>query len=333
MPTLIDSFLATVKQNGFVKSNRFVAFIRPNKYVAEKLGYFGGAAMDITSRLALTCFSASIQAPTLMTNEFNITSPQRLIPYASNSNNASGMSMEFYCLGDFFEKEVFHLWQRNIVDPTTRSVAYYDDYAKGTEIDIVILPNFVRDLEELVNYMGGGADDLPPLPGYTFTEVYPLTYTYNGGSVNYSASTAPATVKVDFMFREMHPFNWTFPPLVEMPSVDSFTPFTDKDTLSKVYTPPGAWQTLYNAEAAKAEYENAQREFTQYQKSLTKIEYEKQKIAQQYNQSSNIPRGVDGNLLNPKVDGLPAENPNDRIRQSLFGVLSFVQQAQGFGII
>lgn len=334
MPPIIDSFLSAIKNHGFVKSNRFMAFIHPNQYVSTRLGYTSPLS-NITSRLALTCFSAAVQTPTFMTHDFNVTNPQRLIPYAMNTNNASGMGMEFYCLGDYFEKEFFHRWQRIIVDPMSREVAYYDDYTKGSKIDIVLLPNIVRDFETLADYMATSTDPKEfRLPGYTFTEVYPYMYSYNGGNVNYAPNTSSANVKVDFMFRDMHPFGWApDAPPNEIANVGAFKPFTDKDTLKKVYTPDGAWKKLYNAEAAKAEWQQSQRDFTEYQRKLNTIDYEKKIVLEGYNQSRNIQRGVDGKLLNPKVDGLPAENPNDRIRSALFGALSFVQQAQGFGII
>jgi hypothetical protein len=312
MPPLIDTFLANIKQNGFVKSNRFVAMIRPNNFVANALGYSSG--LEIANRLAVTCYSASIQAPTLFTHEFGVTNPARLIPYGWNSNNASGMSMEFYLLGDYFEKEIFHQWMRTIVNPETRNVAYYDDFAKGTEIDIVLLPNFVRDFEELLEFVSNNNTDrtTSQFPGYTFTEVYPYMYTFNTGSVNYSPVNVPTSVRVDFMFREMHPFNW-------------------KPSSMGTIIQPNDYNA-FRAEVVNSNLVSARAEFQQYVKSLNKISYEKQKIAEQYNQSRNIPRGVDGELLNPKVDGLPAENPYDRIRRSLFGALSFVQQGRGFGI-
>jgi hypothetical protein len=326
VPPLIDTFLANIRDKGFVKSNRFVSFIRTNPYVTQALGYSN--SFDISTRLAVTCYSANVQSPTFLTHEFGVTSPNRLIPYAINSNNASGISMEFYCLGDYFEKEFFTNWMRTIVYPVTRQVAYYDDFAKGTEIDVVLLPNFVADFEGVMDYIENSDKKINEgsLPGFTFTEVYPFMYTFNGGSVNYQANTTPASVKIDFMFREMHPFMWKPPTPGTIAKPNNYSRFTDEEALQRVSNFNG------KAETVKAKYEDSKKEFQQYLKKLNKIQYEKQKIAKEYDQKRNIPRGVDGKLLNPQVDGLPAENPNDRIRQSLFGALSFVQQGRGFGI-
>lgn len=313
MASLIDTFLANIKQKGFVKSNRFVAFIRPNRWVTQKLGY--ASSFDISTRLAITCYSSAISTPTFLTHEFGVTNPQRVIPYGWNANNSSGISLEFYCLGDYFEKEVFYNWMRTICDPQTREIAYYDDFTKGTEIDIVLLPNFEASFEGVMEYIQN-TDQVTALPGYTFTEVYPYMYNFNGGNVNYSSVTAPASVKVDFMFREMHPFSWK----------------PDTSVFGELKPVSAGEYSSFKKDVVNKTLEDSQRDFAEYKKRLNKIEKEREKIAKEYDQRRNVPRGVDGKLLNPKVDGLPAENPNDRISSSLFGALSFVQQGRGFGI-
>lgn len=319
----IDTFLSQIRDKGFVKQNRFVAFIRPNQYVASRYLGYGGQSLAISQRLAVTCFSATIPTPSVMTTEFGITIPSRLVPYALNTNNQSGASFEFYCLGDMFEKELFPRWIEGIINPKTREPDYYDNYTKGSEIDLVIVPNIVKTFDEIVDFVSTASRRRArELSGFTFTEVYPYIYSYNNGSMNYSASTSPTTVKVDFMYREIIPFN----------RPDDSGPSDPRTNLPVVEI--GDTQTsLFQREIQEFSLDDAYREYGQAQKRNLSAQYEKKRVAELYNQTSNVPRGVDGKLLNPKVDGLPAENPNDRIRSALFGALSFVDQARGFGII
>lgn len=318
----IDTFIAQIRDKGFVKSNRFVAFIRPNNHVTSRyLGYEGGQSISaVTQRLAMTCYSASIQSPSFFTHEFGVTLPNRLVPYALNTNNGSGASFEFYCLGDMFEKEVFHKWMRNIVDPYTREVDYYNDYAKNTEIDLLIVPNYVETLDELIEFVSiGSAGGRTPFSGFTFTEVYPYNYTYSDGSLNWSPSTSPATVKVDFMFREIIPFG-SYPKA----RIDI------GDTQQSL-----SWDqsNAFTIEKANQRIKEQEKSLNEIGKRQLKNQKEKERIAREYNQSRNLTRGVDGKLLNPKVDGLPPEKYGSTLDDILRRGLSFVEQARGFGII
>lgn len=309
----IDTFLAEIKDKGFVKSNRFVAFIRPNSYVSSQYLGFGGRTLGISQRLAVTCFSASIPSPSMMTSEFGISYPSRLVPYAKSSNNQSGASFEFYCLGDMFEKELFPKWIEGIVNPETKEVDFYENYTLGSEIDLILVPNIVQSYDEVVEFVSSASSRRnKSMSGFTFTEVYPYMYAYNNNSVNYQSTTTPATVKVDFMFRDIVPFG-------KLPNSTRIE-IDDVDT------------SLFRKEIKEYSIAQAQRDFHESQQRELTSRYEKERVAEVYNQSRNVPRGVDGKLLNPKVDGLPEENPDDRIRRALFGALAFVQQGRGFGI-
>lgn len=308
----IDTFLSEIRDKGLVKSNRFVAFIRPNGYVASRYLGYNGSSLAISQRLAVTCFSASIPSPSLLTHDANISYPTRLVPYAKSSNNQSGATFEFYCLGDMFEKEIFPKWIGGIINPETKEADFYDNYTTGSEIDLILVPNIVQSYDEIVEFISTTSSRGGKMSGFTFTEVYPYTYAYNNNAVNYQATTAPATVKVDFMFRDILPFG-------RLPAGRSLE-IGNSDT------------SLFRKEIKEYSLAQAQRDFNESQRRELTSRYEKEKVAEAYNQSRNIPRGVDGKLLNPKVDGLPEENPDDRIRSALFGALSFLQQGKGFGI-
>jgi len=192
----VDSFIANMRDKGFAKANRYLVLIQPNPYVASQIGI---PANSITQRLAMTCASVSQPSKSFTTHEMSVTQPVRLIPYGINTNNSSGVSVEFYVLGDMFEKNMFQMWQNIIIDPTTKQQSYYDDYAKGSSIIIAQMPNIVSSFEGGLKAMV----ELEQIAGIKLSEIYPYNFTVNGGSQNYASATEPLKVKVDFMFREI----------------------------------------------------------------------------------------------------------------------------------
>jgi hypothetical protein len=130
----------------------------------------------------------------------SVTQPVRLIPYGINTNNTAGVSIEFYVLGDMFEKNLFQLWQNIIIDPITKQQSYYNDYAKGSSIIIAQIPNIVSSFEGSLKAIV----ELEQIAGIKLSEIYPYNFTVNGGSQNYASANEPLKVKVDFMFREIN---------------------------------------------------------------------------------------------------------------------------------
>jgi hypothetical protein len=203
MANFIDSIYANMRQSGYAKPNRWVALIKPNSYVSRNYLRFGGKGYagltTIQSRLLTTCFNATLPQKAFYTHDFGVTSPERKIPYGINSFNDAGASFEFYCLGDYFEKELFQQWMGGIVSEETRLADFYDSYTKQSEIDIIMLPSTIKSIEEVFALINNPTFSIP---GIKLTEVYPYNLTINGGSLNYDQSQKPTTVKVDFMFRE-----------------------------------------------------------------------------------------------------------------------------------
>lgn len=191
----VDNFMSLLRNKGVVRSNRFLALINVNQYVASKIGY---SSDTIKRRLLSTCFNTGQPTKGFLTHESAITSPVRLIPYAINSNNSSGVSMEFYVLADMFELEFFKMWQSLIVDPVTKEQAYYDDYAKGSSITIIQVPYNVYSLDTA---LVGERSQM--VTGIELTETYPLNFTINNGTLDYAQGSEPMKVRVDFGFREI----------------------------------------------------------------------------------------------------------------------------------
>ena len=199
MGNITDMIATMYRLKGFARPNRFLAFIIPNTYVLST--YLGGIQSNLLmNRLAMTCTNASLPARTFDTHEIKITSPARIVPYLLNTNNSSGAAFDFYCLGDFFEKTIFENWQRGIIDPKTKEVDYYDNYAKGSSIYVVQFPSDIGNFEDVANGIGNYSTKLT---GVQLTEVYPRTVTINDGSVSSAPTLDPLKMKVEFMYRDI----------------------------------------------------------------------------------------------------------------------------------
>jgi hypothetical protein len=328
----VDGFMANMRDKGFARANRYLVLIQPNPTVAASLGY---SSEEIKQRLSMTNLAVTLPQKSFLTHEVNITQPTQYVPYGINSNNSAGVSFEFYVLGDMFEKNVFEMWQNLIIDPVTKQQSYYNDFAKGSSIIIVELPNIVPSFEAALESIT--SQDL--VSGIRLTEIYPYNFTVNGGAQSYASSTEPLKVKVDFMYREIGRIN---EPKIRgidsaMRIVDengNFTRQTVRETaesiLSRAELLRNINQTYSRSDVVQATLQDAQNDFKESQKRESKTSLEKAYSRQKYNQSQNVPRGVDGRLINPKVDGLPNTNPNDEISQLLTKGLAFISQGQGF---
>lgn len=195
-----------MRVNGFARPNRWIAFIRPNDYVIKN--YFGskyGGYSEIADRLAMSCYGVSVPNRTILTHEQKLTYPVRHIPYGLDTNNSSGVSFDFYCRGDYFEKEVFEQWINGIISPQTRLVDFYDDYTMGSYVFIVNFPTSIGTLEETNEFVPTTTSPKKPnmVSVIALTGLYPKQITINDGALNYSPSQEPMKIKVDFMYRKV----------------------------------------------------------------------------------------------------------------------------------
>lgn len=250
MPSFVEYMFTNMRKKGFSAQNRFLAIIEPNAYVSSKLGY---TSSEIKRRLLTTCCSVSQPSKGFLTHEMSISQPTRLIPYAINTNNSSGMSLNFYVLGDMFESNIFRMWQDLIVDPKTKEQSYYDDYAKGSSIIIAQLPKSVYTFEQANLGM-----NLDLISGLKFTEIYPYNITLNNGSQDYANSAEPLQMKVDFMFREIKEIT------------EKRAKREEVDTLKLVDS-----NGRFVAETVEGNLDDSRKEFQEYQRRLSEKDYEK----------------------------------------------------------
>lgn len=306
-----------------MRPNRFIMMLDVPFNISNLLGY---GTIEIRERLALTVSSISLPAKSFMTHDMAISTPNRLIPYGLNTNNSSGASFEFHVLADMFEKNLFEKWQNLIVNPTTKESGFYNSYAKDSSISIVQLPNWAQDTETAIRILG---EDIGTHT-IKLTEVYPYNIQLNNGSQNYGQSTDSLKMKVDFMYREIRRGNEAKPIRPGVPALDNNGNFV-------ATIPDGAGLEIVDDNGnfvrdglVSTTIEDTRRDWEELQRREAQSMLEKIEARKKYDQSRNVPRGVDGRLINPQTDGLPARNPNDEIREILNQGLAFISQGQGF---
>ena len=230
VPSFNDYQYTMGKEFGFAKANRYLVMILPNTNVQNYVGMQIGRDLI---RLATNVKSVNLNEQTWFTTEqvdLNA-GPTRLFPYKKNTNNASGMRIQFNVGADMYEKELFETWMRFIQDPFTRQCRYYDDYANKSEAIVILLPNNIPNFETAVNAV---FSDPAQIIGYRFTEVYPYAMNLNGGTLNYQQANEPLFIDVALMYKDMVPLTLKKPATPEAikPVTESGFPVID-DSWSK----------------------------------------------------------------------------------------------------
>lgn len=202
-PSFNQQAEAVGRMNGYAKANRWLVMIMPNSRVSRHTQM--RRHVDIP-RLATTCKSVTLADQSWFTTEqADINAgATRIFPYKRNSNNSSGLRLQFNIGADMFEKEFFDSWMRYIQDPVTKGFRYYDDYAEGCEIYVIALPNQVSNFYEAFSAV---FSEPAKITGYRFTEVYPYIVSINGNTLNYQTANEPLYLDVAMMFHDITPLD------------------------------------------------------------------------------------------------------------------------------
>lgn len=307
--------------NGYAKANRWLALIMPNSRVSNHTQM--RRYVDIP-RLATTCKSITMTDQSWYTTEqADINAgATRIFPYKRNSNNSSGIRLQFNLSADMFEKEFFDSWMRYIQDPITKGFRYYDDYALGSEIYLLALPSQVSNFYEAFSVL---FSDPSKITGYRFTEVYPYVVGINGNTLNYQTANEPMFLDVAMMFHDITPLD-----RIEVPQT-SFLKQTDDRGFPYI---DRNWASEYLQDALKT-YEVAFNGHVigtnkaRMQYSLDRLSRVRETEIQRQNREAYAMQIRQPNITLPRaVDGLvqyPAPNSG-----ALDLGLSIISQVQGF---
>ena len=299
-PSFQDTVYGRARETGWAAGNRWLTMVFPNQQVRDALGM---RFVPDVARLATTCKSINLNEQTWYSTEQNYINagPTRVFPYKRNTNNASGIKVQFNVGTDMFEKEFFEGWLRYIQDPYTRAWKFYDDYAKDSFIYLLLLPNHVQNFAMAMEAMKQGQ-----IVGYKFTDVYPFSMNVNGGNLNYNNVTEPLFSDIGFMYHDMIPLQeQTIRSSRIIPTVtDTGYPVIERDRFKDILTASqaGIDKAVNGFALGTIAERGAFNALRQQQRSVLES-YVKQ--LEEY-QVTDLPRGVDGRVVyaTPRQGGL-----------------------------
>jgi hypothetical protein len=290
-PSFQDTVYGRARETGWAAGNRWLTMVFPNQQVRDALGM---RFVPDVARLATTCKSINLNEQTWYSTEQNYINagPTRVFPYKRNTNNASGIKVQFNVGTDMFEKEFFEGWLRYIQDPYTRAWKFYDDYAKDSFIYLLLLPNHVQNFAMAMEAMKQGQ-----IVGYKFTDVYPFSMNVNGGNLNYNNVTEPLFSDIGFMYHDMIPLQeQTIRSSRIIPTVtDTGYPVIERDRFKDILTASqaGIDKAVNGFALGTIAERGAFNALRQQQRSVLET-YVKQ--LEEY-QVTDLPRGVDGRVV------------------------------------
>jgi hypothetical protein len=301
-PSFNDQQIQQGRQVGWMKANRYLVLIFPNKNVQDGIKM---RLVQDTARLATTCKSINMNEQTWYTTEQQdiIAGSSRIFPYRRNTNNTNGVRLQFNCGTDMFEKEFFENWLRYMQNPVTKRWRFYDDYAKGSEMYLLLLPDHVANFNQAAGALFSGATSR--ITGYRFTEVYPYSINMNGGALHYQTANEPLYMDIGLMYHDMVQLREQPLPMPEAirPVTNTGFPVID-----------GAWadQILRDSEQGlsravdghNVNAEKAQQAFGRERQTQARLNERDRSVLESYAvqlQEANldVPRAVDGLVVQP----------------------------------
>jgi hypothetical protein len=300
-PSWTDYMISQMRQVGFASQNRYLVLIFPNQKIRDNLGL--SLTQDVT-RLAVMCKSVSIDARAWFTAEEKTLSagPDRIMPYKRNTANSAGFKLTFHCGADMYEKELFDAWYEQIQNPKTREFSFYDDYAMGSQVYLLLLPNKIQNFEQALAAMQTGR-----VSGYRLTETYP--YSIGIPSLASGGATEPLSVDIGMMFRDVLPIDEVVTPNRVVPAVyDTGFPAFPENKNAEIYAQAATnLQKAYQGHAvgmkeAKELYKaRSESEKSIYRQFVDDLWSQDRKIRAQ-----NLPRAIDGRAVyeTPRLGGL-----------------------------
>lgn len=196
---LVDAFIAQHKKLGFLRSNRFAIILRPNEKVFRQMK---GSTLDhrtMNIRLSQFCRGVVMPERGISTSSRDVAGPTRKVGYRRNYGDS--LSMTFNLAADAAELIMFQKWQDMVVNPISHRIGYYENYAMGCKMLVLMLPNYVRDYDQVID-----AASMNKLPGVMFDEIYPIGVSINDGNLDMdSAPNENARLKITFSYRNIFP--------------------------------------------------------------------------------------------------------------------------------
>ena len=124
---MIDKFIAEVRTRGLARTNRYEVQI-------PFPGGAWGTDIEVGQLTSLLCESVSIPGLNIATQPHLTYGESREMPY---NRNFEPVQMTFYVDAGMQVKTAFDRWLATIIHPQTRTVNYYENYAKDILIHVI----------------------------------------------------------------------------------------------------------------------------------------------------------------------------------------------------
>jgi hypothetical protein len=169
-------FIAEIKTKGLARTNRFTVDFTPPKAMPE-----------LSKRMMLFCEKASLPGINFATTANRTFGETREVVY---DRMFEPITLTFHVDRQMTVKEIFDNWSQYIIDPSTKTVGWYNHYVTPMTIRI-------QDLEDNTTYL------------VQLFEAYPKTI----GSVSLDAGNNNDTMRLDVTFQFKH---WYATPISEV---------------------------------------------------------------------------------------------------------------------
>jgi hypothetical protein len=123
----LEEFKSAIKTRGLARSNRYVV-----KF------YVPGGDTDGNQLAELFCEATSLPGMNIATQPHRMFGENREMPYERMYDT---ITLDFYVDADMKVKRLFDEWINRIVDPTTRSINYYNTYITDMNIQAIGVGN------------------------------------------------------------------------------------------------------------------------------------------------------------------------------------------------
>lgn len=170
-------FIAEIKTKGIARTNRFTVDFTPPRAMPET-----------TKRMLLFCEKATLPGINYATTANRTYGETREVVY---DRMYDPVTLTFHVDRKMSIKEIFDNWSQYIIDPSTRTVGWYNDYVTPMTIRI-------QDVEDNVTYL------------VQLFEAYPKTI----GSVSLDAANNNDTMRLDVTFQYKY---WYATPIQQDP--------------------------------------------------------------------------------------------------------------------
>lgn len=127
--SMLEEFISHIKTVGLARSNRYIVEIStPNVLLGNQ------EAMHTLKEIPIICDAVSLPSMNIDSQPHRIFGESREMPYGVSYQP---INLSFHVDAEFKVKKLFDDWMDGIIDPVSRSIAYYTDYLSRITLTMI----------------------------------------------------------------------------------------------------------------------------------------------------------------------------------------------------